>query len=86
MSSFISQNSTEIDALLFVYVTLYSTCSLVYKLAGSHFFVRQLLKFHPLDWLIEIYLQTEDQGTQHKKYRSNQCLVFPSVVSKSLVF
>ena len=25
----------------------------------------QLLKFHPFDWLIEIYLQTVDQGTHH---------------------
>ena len=26
---------------------------------------RQLLKFHPFDWLIEIYLQIEGQGTHH---------------------
>ena len=30
------------------------------------FYLRQLLKFHQFDWLIEIYLQTEDQGTHHK--------------------
>ena len=30
------------------------------------FYLRQLLKFHPFDWLIEIYLQTEGQGTHHK--------------------
>ena len=30
------------------------------------FYLRQLLKFHQFDWLIEIYLQTEDQDTHHK--------------------
>ena len=30
------------------------------------FYLRQLLKFHQFDWLIEIYLQTEGQGTHHK--------------------
>ena len=30
------------------------------------FYLRQLLKFHPCDWLIEIYLQTKGQGTHHK--------------------
>ena len=30
------------------------------------FYLRQLLKFHPFDWMIEIYLQTESQGTHHK--------------------
>ena len=30
------------------------------------FYLRQLLKFHPFDWMIEIYLQTEGQGTHHK--------------------
>ena len=30
------------------------------------FYLCQLLKFHPFDWLIEIYLQTEGQGTHHK--------------------
>ena len=33
---------------------------------GSHWMLRQLLKFHPFDCLIEIDLQTEDQGTHHK--------------------
>ena len=40
MSSFISQNLTEIaavtGALLPVYVTPYFACSLVYNLTGSH--------------------------------------------------
>ena len=30
------------------------------------FYLRQLLKFHQFDWLIEIYLQTEGQRTHHK--------------------
>ena len=30
------------------------------------FNLRQLLKLHPFDWLIEIHIQTEDQGTHHK--------------------
>ena len=30
------------------------------------FYFRQLLKFYPFEWLIEIYLQTEGQGTHHK--------------------
>ena len=30
------------------------------------FYLRQLLKFYPFDWLIEIYLQTEGQGTHQK--------------------
>ena len=30
------------------------------------FYLRHLLKFHPSNWQIEIYLQTEGQGTHHK--------------------
>ena len=30
------------------------------------FYLRQLFEFHPFDWLIEIDLQTEGQGTHHK--------------------
>ena len=30
------------------------------------FYLRQLLKFHPSDWPIGIYLQIEGQGTHHK--------------------
>ena len=52
------------DALLPVYITPYFACSLVYKLTGS-ILSDELLKFHPSDWLIEIYLQTESQGTHH---------------------
>ena len=36
------------------------------KISWQPFYLHQLLKFHPLDWLIEIYLQTESQGTHHK--------------------
>ena len=30
------------------------------------FYLCQLLKFHPFNWMIEIYLRTEGQGTHHK--------------------
>ena len=30
------------------------------------FYLGQLLKFHPFDWLMEIYLQSEGQGPHHK--------------------
>ena len=39
---------------------------LLLQINWQPFYLRQLLKFHPLDWLIEIYLQTEGQGTHHK--------------------
>ena len=70
MSSFISQNLTEIETVagctfagkghtvFHMFSCLQINCQPLYLL--------QLLKFHPLDWLIEIYLQTEGLGTHHK--------------------
>ena len=70
MSSFISQNVTEIEAVtgcIFACI-----CQTVFRMLSclqinwQPFYLRQLLKFRPFDWLIEIYLQTEGQGTHHK--------------------
>ena len=41
------------------------------------FYLRQLLKFHQFDWLIEIYLQTEGQGTHHKMVSLQPMSDFP---------
>ena len=70
MSSFISQNLTEIEAVAgctFAYIchTVFPMFSCL-QINWQLFYLRQLLKFHPYDWLIEIYLQTEGQGTHHK--------------------
>ena len=70
MSSFISQNLTEIEAV--AGCTFACACHIVFRMFSclqinwQPFYLRQLLKFHPFDWLIEIYLQTEGQGTHHK--------------------
>ena len=55
MSSFISQNLTEIEA--FTGCTFACICHTVF---------RMFMKFYLFDWLIEIYLQTEGKGTHHK--------------------
>ena len=50
------------------------------------FYLCQLLKFDPVDWLIEIYLQTDFARARvlaTKWYRSNQCLVLTSVATYS---
>ena len=41
------------------------------------FYLCQLLKFHPSDSLIEIYLETEDQGTRHKMVSLQPMPSFP---------
>ena len=70
MSSFISQNLTEIDAV--TGCTFACICHTVFpmfsclQINSQPFYLRQLLKFHPFDWLIEIYLQIEGQGAHHK--------------------
>ena len=70
MSSFISQNLTEIEAV--TGCTFACICHTVFcmffcfQINWQPFYLRHLLKFHPFDWLIEIYLQTEGQGTHHK--------------------
>ena len=60
MSSFISQNLTEIEDH-----TVFWMISCL-QINWQPFYLRQRLKFHPFNWLIEIYLQTEGQGTHHK--------------------
>ena len=64
MSSFISQSLREIEAV--TGCTFACICHTVFRMfsclqiSWQPFYLCQLLKFHPLDWLIEIlYLQTE---------------------------
>ena len=70
MSSFIALNLTEIEAV--AGYTFACVCNTVFRMFSclqincQPFYLRQLLKFHPFDWMIEIYLQTEGQGTHHK--------------------
>ena len=70
MSSFISRNLTEIEAV--AECTFACISNTVFRMFSclqincQPFYLRQLLKFHPFDWMIEIYLQTEGQGTHHK--------------------
>ena len=70
MSSFISQNLTEIETV--TGCTFACICHTVFRMFSclqinlQPFYLRQFLKFHPFDWLIEIYCQTEGQGTHHK--------------------
>ena len=45
------------------------------------FYLPQLLKFHPFEWLIEIYLQTESQGTHHKMVSLQPMPGFPPLFS-----
>ena len=70
MSSFIARNLTEIEAV--AGCTFACICNTVFRMFSclqincQPFYLRQLLKFHPFDWMIEIYLETEGQGTHHK--------------------
>ena len=70
MSSFIPRNLTEIEAI--TGCTFACICNTVFRMFSclqincQPFYLRQLLKFHQFDWLIEIHLQTEGQGTRHK--------------------
>ena len=70
MSSFIPRNLTEIEAI--TGCTFACICNTVCRMFSclqincQPFYLRQLLKFHQFDWLIEICLQTEGQGTHHK--------------------
>ena len=70
MSSFISQNLTEIEAV--TQCTFACICHTVFgmysclQINWQPFYLCQLLKFYPFDWLVEICLQTEGQGTHHK--------------------
>ena len=69
MSSFISKNLTEIEAVTgctfaFICHTVFLMFSCL-QINWQPFYLRRLLKFHrfDFDWL---YLQTEGQGTHHK--------------------
>ena len=70
MSSFISQNLAEIEAVRGC--TFACICHTVFRMFPylqinwQPFYLRQLLKFHPSDWLIEVYFQTEGQGSTTK--------------------
>ena len=70
MSSFISQNLTEIEAV--TGCTFACICHTVFRMFSclqnnwQPFHLRQLLQVHPFDWLTEIYLQTEGQRAHHK--------------------
>ena len=70
MSAFIPRNLTEIEAV--TGCTFACKCNTVFHMFSclqincQPFYLCQLLKFYPFDWLIEIYLQTEGQGTHHK--------------------
>ena len=70
MSAFIYRNLTEIDAVTgctFACMgnTIFHMFSCL-QINCQPFYLRQLLKLYPFDWVIEIYLQTESQGTHHK--------------------
>ena len=70
MSSFIPRNLTEIEAV--AGCTFACLCNTVFRMFSclqincQLFYLHLPLKFHPFDWLIEIYLQTKGQGTHHK--------------------
>ena len=70
MSSFIPRNLTEMDTVAgrtfacMCHTAIYMFSCL--KIDCRPFYLWQLLKFHPFDWLIEIYLQNNGQGTHHK--------------------
>ena len=70
MFSFIARNLTEIEAV--AGCTFACISNTVFRMFSclqincQPFYLRQLLKFHPFDWMIEICLQTEGQGAHHK--------------------
>ena len=70
MSSFTSQNLTEIEAV--IGCTFACICHTVFRMFSclqinwQPFYLRQLSKFPPFDWLIESHLQTEGHGIHHK--------------------
>ena len=70
MSSFTARNLTEIEAVAgCTFACISNTVFRMFsclRINCQPFYLRQLLKFHPFDWMIEIYLQTEGQGTHHK--------------------
>ena len=80
MSSFITQNLTEIEAVTgCTFACLCHTVFSCLQINWQPIYLCQLLKFHPFDWLIKIYLQTEGQGTHHKMVSLQPMPGFPSV-------
>ena len=65
---FYTQKLTEIEAV--AGCTFACICNTVFRMFSclqincQPFFLRQLLKFHPFNWLIKIYLQTEGHSQQ----------------------
>ena len=88
MSSFIPRNLTEIEAV--AGCTFACTCKTVFQMSSclqincQPFYLRRLLKFHPFDWMIKIYFQTEGQGTHHKMVSLQPMPGFPPLFSKSI--
>ena len=70
MSPFVPRHLTEIETV--AGCTFARICHTVFRMLSclrincQPSYLRQLLKFHPFDWLIEIYLQTESQATHHE--------------------
>ena len=87
MSAFIPRNLTEIKAI--TGCTFACICNTVLcmfsclQINCQPFYLRHLLKFYQFDWLIEIYLQTEGQGTHHKMVSLQPMSGFPSVSKAS---
>ena len=88
MSSFIARNLTEIEAVAgCTFACISNTVFRMFsclKINCQPFYLRQLLKFHPFDWMIEIYLQTEGQGTHHKMVTLQPMPGFPLCCSDLL--
>ena len=84
MSSFILQNLTEIEAV--TGCTFACICHIVFRMFSclqinwQPFYLRQFLRCHPFDWLIEIYLQTEGHGTHHKMVALQPMPGFPPLL------
>ena len=62
---FFDRNRQLLDAFFPICHTVFCMFSCL-QINCQPFYLHQLLKLHPSDWLIEIYLQTEGQGTHHK--------------------
>ena len=75
MSFLISQNLTEKEAV--TECTFACICHTVFRMFSCLQINCQLLKFYPFDWLIEIYIQTEGQGTHHKMVSLQPMSDFP---------
>ena len=90
MSSFISQNLTEIEAV--TGCTFVCICHTVFRMFSclqtywQPFYLCQLLKLYPLDWLIEIHLQTEGQRTHHKMVSFQPMPSFPPLFMHASVY